>query len=223
VSDSKASRRRRRNVETIPSATPKPPADPEPTAEPEVESTVQPEPATEPEPAAELEPAAAPPADVPASAPPAGEGLSLDAVLARADAYWRAFRALAARYPLQHIDEPLTREWTRKQMLAHVAAWHDLTSERLLAFTKSGAVQPLTVAIDSFNARVARAAVGRTSGEVLGSLDASFSRLRRQVAQLTDEQLAAHDGWARQVIAANTYDHYEEHAADLQPDLSSAR
>jgi hypothetical protein len=144
-------------------------------------------------------------------------------VLARVDRSWRAFRALVAAYPRERIDEPIARGWTRKHMLAHVAAWHDLSTTRLLGLAKTGEPQPLGDDVDAFNARVARAAVGRTSGEVVDSLDASFSRLRRQIAQLTDDQLAAHGGWAIELIAGNTYDHYDEHLADVRPaDLSSS-
>ena len=28
--------------------------------------------------------------------------------------------------------------WTRKQMLAHITTWHDLTTERMLRFAESG-------------------------------------------------------------------------------------
>jgi hypothetical protein len=153
----------------------------------------------------------------------AGRPRTVADTLAQVDTYWHAFQALALRFPRTRIDEPLGRSWTRKQMLAHVAAWHDRTTDRLLAFVKSGAIQPLADEVDTFNARVARAAIGRTSGEVVGALEASFNRLRRQIDQLTDEQLRAHDGWAAAIIAGNTYDHYDEHAADLHPaGLSSA-
>ena len=68
---------------------------------------------------------------------------------------------------------------------------------------------------DAFNARVARQAIGRTGGEVLTEMEMTFNRLRRQLARLTDEQLAADDGWAAAMIAGNTYGHYEEHWADV--------
>jgi hypothetical protein len=44
----------------------------------------------------------------------------------------------------------------------------------------------------------------------------SYRRLRREVSNLTDEQLAAHDGWASEMVAVNTYGHYADHMADLQ-------
>jgi hypothetical protein len=62
---------------------------------------------------------------------------------------------------------------------------------------------------------VARRAVGKTAGEVLKDVDATFNRLRRQMARLTDAQLAADDWYGAFVIGGNTYGHYEEHWADL--------
>ena len=113
------------------------------------------------------------------------------------------------------MDEHLDDGWTRKQMLAHIAAWHDLTHDRLGTLISTDKPDGAVDDMDRFNARVARQAIGRTAGEVLKEMEGTFNRLRRRVAQLTDEQLAAHDGWAVSVIAGNTYDHYEEHRADV--------
>ena len=113
--------------------------------------------------------------------------------------------------------------WTRKQMLEHVAAWHDLTADRLVKLINSGELAPLDRDTDQFNAAVARRAIGKTSGEVLKDIDATFNRLRRQMARLTDAQLAADDWWAACVIGGNTYGHYEEHWADIYTPEPSGR
>ena len=102
-------------------------------------------------------------------------------------------------------------EWTFKQMLAHVAAWHDLTSDRLIKLFNTGHSAPLDRDSDVINAGVARQAIGKTTGEVLKDIEATYNRLRRQMQRLTDVQLRADDSWAAHVIAANTYDHYAEH------------
>jgi len=139
-------------------------------------------------------------------------------VLARMDESWSAFsRAVHALAP-QLLEEKLGEDaWTRKQMLAHIAVWHDLAGERLAAFLETGRPVPTDEDEDAVNARAARRAVGRTSGEVLLTLEESYRHLRRQVALLTDQQLAGRDAWAARTIAGNTYGHYGEHAADLQP------
>jgi len=131
------------------------------------------------------------------------------------DEDWSAFQARVSAIPPERLALRLgDGQWTRKQMLAHVVTWHDLTVERLGAFVESGEPQGIDGETDSINARAARAAEGRTSGEILLTLDESFRRLRRMVSRLTDGQLWAHDGWAAAVIAGNSYDHYTEHLPD---------
>jgi hypothetical protein len=132
------------------------------------------------------------------------------------DRSWERFHDLAVDFPAERLDEHIGGGWTRKQMLAHIAAWHDLTTERLTALMKSGEPHDLEEGDDVVNARVARAAAGRTAGEVFDSLETSFRRLRRQLEHLSDGQLVGHGGWAQSLIAANTYDHYQEHRDDLK-------
>jgi len=120
------------------------------------------------------------------------------------------------RFPSERMDERLGEDaWTRKQMLEHIAAWHDLTADRLVKMINSGRPEPLDRDTDAFNATVARQAIGKTSGEVLKDMDATFNRLRRQMARLTDAQLKNDDWWAAYVIGGNTYGHYEQHFAEI--------
>jgi hypothetical protein len=144
--------------------------------------------------------------------------------LQRIDQSWAAFRAAALRIPLRGLDERIGVDgWTRKQMLAHVAAWHDLTADRIVKLVNFGELEPLDRDTDHFNAAVARQAVGKTSGEVLKDLDATFNRMRRQVARMTDAQLESNDWFAAWVIGGNTYGHYAEHWADVTPSESARR
>ena len=174
--------------------------EPEPYVEPEPESFVEPEP--EPQALVEAEP----------EPPP----LTLRELFRRVDGAWYAFRAAAARFPAERMDEHLTEDgWTRKQMLAHIAAWHDLTSDRLVKLIVTGRPFELDRDTDAINAGVARIAIGKTAGEVLKDVEATFNRLRRQMQRLSDAQLHQADGWAAHIIAGNTYEHYAEHMADL--------
>ena len=146
----------------------------------------------------------------------ATEQPSVKQTIARVDAGWHDFIHAIQALPPQQLEEKLGEHaWTRKQMLAHLALWHDLTTDRLGRFLETGRPVALEDDEEAINARAARGAEGRTSGEVLLVLQESFRRLRRQIAQLTDEHLAAGDAWAARTIAGNTYGHYQEHAADV--------
>lgn len=205
-----------RMVETEPIASLQPTeAQPTEPSEPEMfeslPSQPDPQPDAQPQPQPELQPEPQQPQ-------------TLGEMMALVDDGWRQFLRAAAAFPSERMDERLNDGWTRKQMLAHISAWHDLTHERLGKLILTGESAAFTDNVDAFNARVARQAIGRTAGETLKEMEMTFNRLRRQLGRMTDEQLAADNGWAAHVIAANTHDHYEEHLADVyQPAAPDAR
>ena len=136
--------------------------------------------------------------------------------LARMDEAWTEFRDAFRAVPIERLGWRIGEDgWSRRQMLAHIGVWHDLTAERLSGFAAAGRPPDSDEPEDLVNARAARSADGRTTGELLLSLDDSYRRLRREVERLTDDQLGAHEGWALAVIAGNSFDHYAEHLADL--------
>jgi hypothetical protein len=138
-------------------------------------------------------------------------------VLTRIDDAWATFSGAVHAMPVERLEMRLTEDgWTRKQMLAHIAIWHDLTIDRLAQYAETGKPAAIEEDEDGVNARAARGAGGRTVGEVVLALDESFRRLRRELARMTNEQLAANDSWAASVIAANTWRHYGEHLPDLE-------
>lgn len=199
---------------------PNQPARPEPVRPIEPpEDTSAPAPAPTPDVAPVLEPEAT---REPAPAPPRPQ--TLPEMFALVDDGWRQFLRSASAFPNERMDERLNDGWTRKQMLAHISAWHDQAHDRLGKLILTGESVAFTDSADAFNARVARQAIGRTAGETLKEMEMTFNRLRRQLGRLTDEQLAADSGWAARVIAANTYEHYEEHRADVyQPPVADGR
>jgi DinB family protein len=138
--------------------------------------------------------------------------------LRRMDDGWAAFEERVRVLGNEQLSARLgDGQWTRKQMLAHISAWHELTTNRLLKFVETGEPTglPGDEPGDSINARTARASEGRTTGEIVIAMTDTYRRLRRTIAALTDEQLAAHDGWAAAIIAGNSFDHYAEHIDDL--------
>ena len=134
------------------------------------------------------------------------------------DAGWAGFLGAVRALPNEVLEARIgDGGWTRKQMLAHIGTWHDLTSDRLSRFRDSGEPPDLAEHEDVINARAARAASGRTTGEIVRTTEDSFRRLRREVSQLTDDQIATHDWWAVAILRGNSFGHYEEHLPDLSP------
>jgi hypothetical protein len=143
------------------------------------------------------------------------ESASSRATLDRMDEAWAAFRERVHEVPTERLDLHIGNGWTRKQMLAHITAWHDRTVEAIGLLAEGGEVPGDTEDTDVINARAARASLGRTAGEVLAGMEESYRQVRRAVSRLTDAQLAANEAWLTAMIAGNTYGHYTEHLADL--------
>ena len=195
-------------------------------AEPVFEGVSPPVPVVEPEPEPNVEPetwiASAQSADLASPeeppAPPEPPQVTLRGLLETVDAAFAEFSAAAHGYPAEHMTDRLGADaWTRKQMLEHVATWHDLTTDRLTRMTLSGQSVPLDRDIDAVNSGAARVALGKSVGEVLQDINSSFGRLHRQMTRLTEEQLHLDDDWAPRIIASNTYEHYADHIAELTP------
>ena len=145
-------------------------------------------------------------------------------LLARVDLGWRVFREAVRHVGRAKIDEPTGAGWTYHDLVAHVAAWHDLAARRLRILRTEGrfpgynegvaGIAPFKDA-DEFNERV-RASHRLVGAEALtDELDTTFRALRAEVAQLSDEQVRANAGWVVAVTGGNTYGHYLEHASEL--------
>lgn len=194
--------------------TPEPQQEPEPVAvpEPEPEPVASAVPETMPE--TMPEPAPEPTPEVQAGRPPQ----TMREMFARVEPAFRAFRDAAYRYPAEHMNDRIGADgWTRKQMLSHIAAWHDLTTDRLIKMATTGQPVPVGRESEAVNAAAARVAMGKTAGEVLKDVEASYARLRRHMLRMTDADLRLADSWAALLLADDTYDHYEQHMADLEP------
>lgn len=141
---------------------------------------------------------------------------SVDGLLQRVDEGWAWFsRAAQALDPDAWDDEVPGGGWTRRKMLNHIRVWHEITAQRLAAFHATGERSPSPGDDDVINAQAAADADLRSREMILEELDESYRRLCAEIAQLVEAQLSAHDGWTVAVVAGNTWEHYEEHRADL--------
>jgi hypothetical protein len=146
-------------------------------------------------------------------------------LLARVDEGWRAFRDAIRGLGRGRMDEPTGGGWTFRDLIAHVAAWEDITARRLRTFRESGGqTRPSEIAdVDTFNAGVVASHRLVGAEALLDELDTAHRRLVAEIAQLTEEQMR-HDvretpfgpaTWVVAIVAGNSYGHYEEHAAEL--------
>jgi Mycothiol maleylpyruvate isomerase N-terminal domain len=147
----------------------------------------------------------------------ADQPTTVEELLDRVDTSWAWFRDLVEMARGRGVQSRTNAGWTIGAMLAHVAAWHDATAYRLHRYAAAGRPQPkVEEDDDSFNARIAEEAAGLADDRIIANLDASFSRFRTAVEALSPAQLTTDDGWARAVVAGNSYDHYPEHGAELE-------
>jgi hypothetical protein len=137
-------------------------------------------------------------------------------VLRLADEGWAWFGEAARTLDPDAWDEEVPGGgWTRRKMFNHIRVWHELTGQRLRSFRETGARPPSPGDVDVINAQAAADADLRSREMIIDEMEATYRHLRDEVARLRDDQLAALDGWPVAEVAENTWDHYEEHRADV--------
>lgn len=160
---------------------------------------------------------------------------------------WWPFRVAARSLDVRALAAGTAAGWTRTEMLAHVAAWHELAARRIRAYAEHGVTEAgagpdaqrrfdgLGLAdadrerllaqwdLDLFNAAVARSAATRSAAGILDALDESFDRLRGEVSRLTDAQVTADESEGRSfvyaIVEGDTFGHYAEHEDELRSGL----
>jgi hypothetical protein len=142
---------------------------------------------------------------------------------------YAALEALIA--PLN--DEQLTTpgvmgEWTMKDVLAHLTAWHlhllDLLDAAVQGTTPApSAVVSTDEEVDRLNAHFYAAGHARPLAEVQAGFGASFERVIADLEALAEEALNRTDQWPWlrgvplwQFVRGNTYAHYDEHATHIR-------
>jgi hypothetical protein len=132
-----------------------------------------------------------------------------------ADRAWVPFRLAVLSIGLPGLDAQTSAGWTYKDLVAHVAAWFDLTTERLARFRETGEVADPGGTADEINAGIVERARGRDAREILEGLDASLTMLLEEIKRLDDELMHANDDRVIAIVAGNTYGHFAEHHVEL--------
>jgi hypothetical protein len=129
---------------------------------------------------------------------------------------WLPFRLAVLSIGLPGLDAQTSSGWTYRDLVAHVAAWFDLTIDRLAHFRATGDTKGPGAEADAINADVVARTRGRDSREILHGVDASMARLLEEIGKLSSAQVHANDDWVIAVVAGNTYGHFAEHHVELQ-------
>jgi len=106
-------------------------------------------------------------------------------------------------------------DWSVKDLLAHIAAWHAKTTDRLEIFRATGAL-PEPPDIDTFNAETFEETKDLSLHDVKVMSGASRHRLREELAALKEEDVGEFQG----MIVGNAHGHYDEHIEQLERYLS---
>ena len=145
----------------------------------------------------------------------AHERTRLDEAVSRVDDRW-------------FTQAPAEGAWTAKDQLAHIAAWHRVALGRVTGFAPEDIRDVVRGeytgdTIDQVNQRFLDRDRDRTLEDVRSEFAASYDELLASVRSLGPEELARPwlpenpaRGTFAQMIAANTYEHYEEHILLLQ-------
>jgi hypothetical protein len=146
-------------------------------------------------------------------------------LLERIDEGWRPFRDAVRGLGRGRFAETTSAGWTYRDLIAHVAAWEDLTARRLRAFRETGEQGYPEDArdTDAFNARVAESHRLVGAEALVDELDTAHKRLTEEIARLTDEQVGQDiqptawgpQPWVVAVVAGSTFGHYREHAEEM--------
>ena len=134
------------------------------------------------------------------------------------DQRWHDLCALIHKVSDAGFSEPgVNGDWTPKDTMAHIAAWHAQTTDRFETLRTTGKLERVPD-VNTFNAENYERCKDASLHDVRAMFESSRHRFREEIA-LLDEPLTERLG---QIIAANGHEHYEEHIPQLEAFLGDA-
>jgi len=142
------------------------------------------------------------------------------------DAHQRMAGAIE-HIPDERLLEPVMDGWTGKDLLAHIAWWHDhsvLVIEGLRAGRQPYDGTDPVNSTDAFNERTHREHIDDQPALTRRAFTESFTRLLAALEPVTDEELFADDRWPWldgealvETILWDSSRHYDAHRDHLEP------
>lgn len=111
-------------------------------------------------------------------------------------------------------------DWSVKDLLMHLLWWENFAMMRLMLLSAAEPFVPL-IGYDAINAQILTQSQARTLSAVQQDFNANMERIASFLAAQSWEQLNAPivGEWGTfsplELIAGNTYEHYQEHLPDL--------
>jgi hypothetical protein len=139
----------------------------------------------------------------------------------------RELAELVSRISDDRLSDPAMDGWTGKDLLAHLASWHDHSV--LVIEGLRGGRQPYDStdpanATDAWNERVHREHLDDPAHATRDAFQRSFDRLLVALGTMTEADLFASDRWPWldgealvEMVLWDTSRHYEAHLAHLAP------
>lgn len=147
-----------------------------------------------------------------------------------------AFEETLARIPAAQMIVPIDGAWTVKDILAHIAAWEQMTLQmhmRGRSFEEVTRVSGVTYgnsSVDEINEAFYRRDRDTPLADVLASFHDSYADMVAELETIGEDRIfgpytpPGHDSGGRLIawIAGDTYEHYAEHRLTLEK-LADAR
>lgn len=136
-------------------------------------------------------------------------------MIERIDDAWRdLFASFEGMTDDDMLQPGVTEAWSVRDILAHVAVWDAFSLEKLPAILTTGEHADYEDT-DDFNARMTEEKRGLSLEEVREELADTHQRLLDYLRGVSPEAVAGNDPF-RERLAADTWNHYPEHAAAIR-------
>ena len=132
------------------------------------------------------------------------------------DEAWERWRTVLAEVPPERIDEVgVVEKWSVKDLIGHVATWDGELIGALGSYLETGDVSVLAfVDVDELNERTVSAKRDIPLPGLLADMNRAHETAVGLVGELREEVLSVEE--VRRRIGADTFFHYDEHAAHVR-------
>ena len=135
-------------------------------------------------------------------------------LLAQTESSWSRWTHALDRVPVTALATPgVCGIWSVKDLIGHIAVWDDVATQKIGRLA-GGPGPSADEDLDTFNGRESAQRAGRSIDDQLAEMRRNHERLLgalEAASRASDDDLARVREW----IAADTWEHYDEHTAQV--------